>query len=72
MREYTKFYIDGEWVEPASAGSTIEVVDSRLVTVKLSGYEVDGSKRSSPDRVGRRPRFWPNWGGWKSPVKWRG
>ena len=28
MREYTKLYINGEWVEPQSPGGTLEVIDS--------------------------------------------
>ena len=27
MRDYTKFYIDGEWVEPAAGFKTIDVIN---------------------------------------------
>src|SRR4051794_1523893 len=41
MREYTKFYIGGEWVDPASPGPTIEVVDS--ATEQVIGQVPEGS-----------------------------
>jgi aldehyde dehydrogenase (NAD+) len=41
MREYTKFYIDGEWVDPASGGSTIEVIDS--ATEQVIGRVPEGT-----------------------------
>ena len=41
MREYSKFYIGGEWVEPVSAGRTIDVDDS--ATEEVVGRVPEGN-----------------------------
>ena len=59
MREYTKFYIGGEWVDPASPGRTVEVHDS--ATEEVVGRVPEGNRHDVDAAVAAARGAFESW-----------
>jgi len=60
MREYRKFYIDGQWTDPAQS-ETFEVVNP--ATEEVAGIVALGSAADVDKAVGAARRAFPGWSG---------